>query len=377
MENIYLKTKEKVTCNGCTACSLVCPKGAIEMVEDNEGFIYPKVIETKCIKCGRCLRICSNYSAENDRNYIAYAATNKDKKVLNQSTSGGVYTALIDKLFAKENSVCYGVAYNEKLEVVHKRATSFVQAENFRGSKYLRSNILGIYEMVKKDLEAGKNVLFTGTPCQCAGLNTYLNKDYSNLIVCDIICHSNPSPKVFAKYIKALEKKEGSKVKRYSFRAKANGWANLKPIVEYENGKQEEEVTFLTAFLRAIANRPCCYDCKFTRPYNFADITLGDFWGVDKLTNIKDFSDGTSLVLLNTDKGKEFFKDIQSLKLYKIEKTIDVFKYNHKTPDKPHRNRTKFFNKLDDITDENMLKYMNKMSSERLVRRIINRIKSR
>lgn len=375
MENIYLKTKDKKTCNGCTACALVCPKGAIKMVGDNEGFIYPHIIQDKCVECGKCLKTCSNYAKKQDSKYIACAAINKDEKILLNSTSGGAFSALTNKLFNYEDSVCYGVAYNENLEVVHMRATSKNEAEKFRGSKYLRSNILGIYEQVKKDLKEGKRVLFTGTPCQCAGLNTYLNKDYPNLILIDIICHSNPSPKVFKRYIKGLELKRSTKVKNYSFRAKSNGWNNLKPIVEYENGIIEEETTFLTAFLRAIINRPCCYDCKFIKPYNFADITLGDFWGVEKLTNISDYQNGTSLVLLNTKKGQDFFEGIQGLALYKLDEDIDVFKYNHKKPDNPHRNREKFFNKLDNIKDKDILEYINKMSKERLARRIINKLR--
>ncbi len=377
MENIYLKTKDKVTCNGCTACALVCPKDAIEMVEDVEGFIYPVIIDEKCIKCGKCLRICSNYSTEQDRKYTAYAAINNNKDILSKSTSGGAYSALIEKLFSKENSVCYGVAYSDSFEVVHTRATSLKEAERFRGSKYLRSNILGIYESVKKDLQEDRQVLFTGTPCQCHGLTTYLNHDYPNLIMCDIICHANPSPKVFKKYIKALELRAGSKVKSYSFRAKSNGWDNLVPIVEYENGKKEDELTFLTAFLRAIINRPCCYSCKFIKPFNYADITLGDFWGVNKLTDIKDYKEGTSLVLLNTKKGESFFEEVEGLKLYKLEDSIDVFKYNHKVPDKPHRNREKFFKNLDNKKDEEILNYINKMSRERLIRRLINKIRNR
>lgn len=375
MENIYLKTKDKKTCNGCTACALVCPKGAIEMVEDKEGFVYPRIIDSKCIKCGKCLNTCSNYSRNEDRKYIAYAAINNDKKVLSESTSGGAFSAIVSKLFKNKDAVCYGVAYTKDFDVVHMRAESLEQAFKFRGSKYLRSNILGIYKSVKQDLKDGKQVLFTGTPCQTAGLSTYLNKEYPNLILLNIICHSNPSPKVFKRYIKALELKQGSKVKRYSFRAKSNGWDNLKPIVEYNDGTCEEETTFLTAFLRAIANRPCCYECKFIKPYNFADITLGDFWGVDKLTNISNYQEGTSLVLLSTKKGQEFFEDIQGLTLYKLDEEIDVFKYNHKKPDKPHRNREKFFKKLDNVKAENILEYMNKMSRERLARRIINKLK--
>ncbi len=375
MENIYLKTKEKKTCNGCSTCALVCPKGAIEMVEDNEGFIYPVIIDSNCIKCGKCLNTCSNHSKKEDNSYEAYAVINKDKHTLSESTSGGAFSAIAKRLFKNKDAVCYGVAYNKDFDALHMRAESLEETLKFRGSKYLRSNILGIYEGVKQDLKDGKQVLFTGTPCQTAGLSTYLNKDYPNLILVDIICHSNPSPKVFKRYINALELKQGSKVKSYSFRAKSNGWDNLKPIVEYQDGTCEEETTFLTAFLRAIANRPCCYDCKFIKPYNYADITLGDFWGVDKLTNISNYQNGTSLVLLNTAKGQDFFKDIQGLTIYKLDKDIDVFKYNHKKPDNPHRNREKFFEKLDNIKDEKILEYINKMSRERLVRRIINKLK--
>lgn len=375
MENIYLKTKDKKTCNGCTACALVCPKDAIEMVEDNEGFIYPRIIDDKCIKCGKCLKTCSNYSNNEDRKYIPYAAINNDKQVLAESTSGGAFGAIVNTLFAKEQAVCYGAAYNKDFEVMHMRADALNGTVKFRGAKYIRSNILGVYESVKQDLKEGKLVLFTGTPCQTAGLSTYLNKDYSNLILIDIICHSNPSPKVFKRYIKALELEQGSKVKGYSFRAKSNGWDNRTPIVEYADGTCSEETTFITAFFRAIANRPCCYDCKFIKPYNFADITLGDFWGVDKLTNISNYQDGTSLVLINTEKGKQFFKDVQGLTLYKLDENIDVFQYNHKKPDNPHRNREKFFKKIDNVKDENILEYINKMSRERLARRIINKLK--
>lgn len=377
MENKYLKTKDKKTCNGCTACALVCPKGAIEMIEDNEGFIYPRIIDSKCIKCGRCLNTCSNYSKEQDRKYISYAAINNDKQTLFESTSGGAFSAIVKKLFENEQAVCYGAAYNENIEVVHMRADTLNDTFKFRGAKYIRSNILGIYENVKKDLKAGRQVLFTGTPCQTAGLSTYLNKDYPNLILCNIICHSNPSPKVFQRYIRALELKQDSKITSYSFRAKSNGWDNRVPIVEYDDGTCSGETTFITAFFRAIVNRPCCYDCKFIKPYNYADITLGDFWGVDKLTDISDYQNGISLVLLNTEKGKEYFEDIQGLKLYKIDDNIDVFKYNHKKSDNPHRNREKFFKKLDDVKDEKVLDYIKKMSRERLARRIVNRLKNR
>ena len=376
MENIYLKTKDKVTCNGCTACSLVCPKHCIEMKEDNEGFIYPVVDEDRCIHCGKCLKICSNYKKQEigDR-IIPFAIINKDKKVLLNSTSGGTFYAMLESLFGNKDAVCYGAAYDKDFVVRHLRADNINDAKNFMGSKYVRSDVVGIYEAVKKDLQEGKKVLFTATPCEVFGLYTYLGKDYDNLITCDIICHSNPSPKVLAKYFEALELKENSKLKKYTFRAKSNGWANPMPIAEFENGNCIEENTYQKAFSRVLISRPCCSECKFTTPQKVADITIGDFWGVDKLTNIKDFQKGISIVFANNKKGLEMINSLKNVNVITLDENEDYLKYNHNKPEKPHRNREKFFEKLDKCETKDILKLLNNMSQERLARRIINKLK--
>ena len=362
MENIYLKTKDKITCNGCTACSLVCPKHCIEMKEDSEGFIYPVIDEARCIHCGRCLKICSNYKEQKIGDMVVpFAVINKDKDILLKSTSGGIFYALINKTFENENAVCYGAAYDEELVVRHMRATNLEQAMEFMGSKYVRSDITGVYEAVKQDLKDGKLVLFTATPCETFGLYTYLGKDYYNLITCDIICHSNPSPKVLKRYFKALELKENSKLKKYTFRAKANGWSNPLPIAEFENGKKVEEATYQKAFSRVLISRPCCSACKFTKPQKVADITIGDFWGVDKLTDIKDYTNGISIVFVNNSKGLEIIQTLDNINITKLDETKDYLEYNHNKPERPHRNREKFFNKLDKSKDEDILKLLNKM----------------
>lgn len=376
MENIYLKTKDKKTCNGCTACSLVCPKHCIEMKEDHEGFIYPVVDESRCIHCGRCLSLCSNYKKQEigDR-ILPFAITNKDKNVLLESTSGGTFYAILQSLFKDENAVCYGAAYDENLVVRHVRAESLEEAKKFMGSKYVRSDIVGVYEAVKKDLKEGRKVLFTATPCETMGLYTYLGKDWDNLITCDIICHSNPSPKVLAKYFKALELKQNSKLKKYTFRAKSNGWANPLPIAEFANGKVLEEDTYQKAFGRVLISRPCCSDCKFTTPQKVADITIGDFWGVEKLTDIKDCSKGISIVFANNQKGLAVIKSLQNVNVVNLDENEDYLKYNHNKPERPHRNREKFFEGLDKCKDKDILKLLNTMSQERLLRRIINNLK--
>ena len=376
MENIYLKTKDKVTCNGCTACSLVCPAHCIEMKEDKDGFIYPVVDEDKCIHCGRCLKLCSNYKKQEVGDKVTpFAVINKDEKILQKSTSGGTFYAMLQLMFKDENAVCYGAAYDNNLVVKHMRAESLKDSMKFMGSKYVRSDVVGVYEAVKKDLNEGKKVLFTATPCETFGLYTYLGKNYDNLITCDIICHSNPSPKVLSKYFKALELGEGSKLRKYTFRAKSNGWSNPLPIAEFANGKVIEESTYQKAFSRVLISRPCCSDCKFTTPQRVADITIGDFWGVEKLTDIKDYSKGISIVFANNNKGLEIIKSLENVNVIELDENEDYLKYNHNKPEKPHRNREKFFKKLDKCEDKDVLKLLNSMSQERLLRRIINKLK--
>lgn len=376
MENIYLKTKDKKTCNGCTACSLVCPKHCIEMKEDNEGFIYPVVDEERCIHCGRCLKLCSNYKKQEIGNiHKVYAIKNKDEKILLESTSGGTFYTLLKMLFKEKNAVCYGAAYDNDFVVRHMRAKTLTEAKKFMGSKYVRSDIVGVYEKVKEDLEKGNKVLFTATPCETFGLYTYLRKDYDNLITCDIICHSNPSPKVFAKYIKSLELKEKCKLKKYTFRAKSNGWANPMPIAEFEDKRKIEDDTYQKAFSRVLISRPCCSDCKFVVPQKVADITIGDFWGVDKLTDIKNFEHGISIVFANNEKGKKLIQELDNVEKIELDSKFDYMQYNHNKPERPHRNREKFFTKLDNCSDEQVLNLLNNMSKERLLRRIINKLK--
>lgn len=375
MENIYLKTKRKEKCNGCTACIYVCPKKCIEMKEDNEGFIYPVIDENKCIHCGKCLTVCSNTKEQNiNIKPLPYGVINNNKDVLSNSSSGGIFYALLKELFSKQNAVCYGAAYDENLVVRHMRAETLEDSLKFMGSKYVRSDIEGVYEKVKEDLKNNKKVLFTATPCETMGLYTYLKRDYDNLLTCDIICHANPSPKVLKKYIKALELKENKEIKSIYFRAKSNGWNNTTPIIEFKDNTKIEESTYMTGFLRELISRPSCSECVFTKPYMVSDITIGDFWGVDKLTDIKDYKNGISLVYGNTKKGQDFLNKLKGITKYELDIKLDYLKYNHNQPIRPHRNRAKFFSRLDKSSDEQVMKLLNDMSKERLLRRAFKKI---
>lgn len=375
MENVYLKTKNKKECNGCTLCSLICPKHAISMIEDNEGFIYPEIDIKKCINCGKCLKLCSNHSLENTKDtYKAYAVVNNNKDILMKSTSGGVFYAIASVIFKENNAVCFGASFDKELNVKHMKVESLNDIAKFMGSKYVRSDILGIYEQVRNELENGKKVLFTGTPCQTQGLKLFLNKEYVNLYTCNIICHSNPSPKVYKRYIKGLELNNKSKVIEIRFRTKENGWNNPTPIITFANGKQINENTYQKAFSRGLISRPSCSNCKFIKPQNYADITIGDFWGVSKLTDIKGYENGISLCLANTKKGEEIISNLENVTIIQLDKNVDVFTYNHHEPIKPHRNREKFFKRLDKCKDEDITQYINKMSQERFIRRIYKKI---
>lgn len=217
----YFETLKKKDCNGCGLCSLKCPKKAITMIEDNEGFVYPVIDKSKCINCNICKNICPNHEYNLNNKIKAYAAINKNKEDLSNSSSGGMFV-LLAKYVLKNNGVVFGVKYDKNLIAVHSYTLNEDELIDFQGSKYVRSDLKNSFVEVKEMLK-DKMVLFTGTPCQCQALRSFLGKDYTNLLTCDIICHSNPSPKVFKLYKEYLERKYSKRIKNIYFRTKKIG----------------------------------------------------------------------------------------------------------------------------------------------------------
>lgn len=244
MKNKFLSQGNKKECNGCGVCTLVCPKKCIHMLEDKEGFLYPVIDKKECIHCNRCKNICSNYNM-NEKLGNAYMAMNTSELDRQNSASGGMFIILAKYVINNRRSSIY----DNNLIVKHEFAETIDKCKNFMGSKYVRSNIDGIYIKIEQLLKNNRYVLFSGTPCQVSGLKTYLRKDYDKLITCDVICHANPSPKVFEKYKNELEKCKNKKIKNIAFRSKENGWANSTPIVEYEDGQKEEGVFMMVSLL--------------------------------------------------------------------------------------------------------------------------------
>lgn len=341
---------EKKKCVGCGACYNICPSKAIKMTADEEGFLYPSINQSKCTKCGLCKNVCqaNNLELTENTKRIVFAVKHSDEETRHKSTSGGMFSALADFII-KQGGVIYGVEFGKDFYVKHARATDSEGYSKFRGSKYVQSDIGHSYEKVKEDLSDGKHVLFTGTPCQIAGLNLYL-KTYKNkekLITCEVLCHGAPSPLMWKEHLTLIEKERKVKIIDYKNRSKVKGWNTHNEHAFYNNGKNEYKSKLLQnhkdLFYSHLIIRPSCFECKFAGAPSVADFTIADFWGIDLSINGFNDNKGTSLVILNTEKAQRVFEDIKGTLILRQSNIEDAFKDNHKTPAKWNINRPNFW----------------------------------
>lgn len=311
-----IRIQEKQNCTGCQACSQICPKNCIQMRPDREGFLYPVVDEQVCVHCGLCEKVCPvlHNTEEKQNPPKTYAACNLDTAVRLASSSGGVFTLLAEYVL-DQGGVLYGAAM-EGMQVKHIRVADRVGLEALRGSKYVQSDIGQTYIQAKADLESGKTVLFTGTPCQIEGLKAFLGKAYDDLIAVDIICHGVPAPMAWETYATLREKAAGAPAERISFRHKKYGWKKYAILFEFANKTEyvgcRHEDLFLRAFRRDLCLRPSCYQCGFKKVNRVSDMTLADFWGVEEVCPEMDDDRGTSLVMIHSGKGEEIFRRLSA-----------------------------------------------------------------
>lgn len=342
---------KKDECCGCTACKNICPTKAIDMIPDEEGFLYPEINQELCIDCGLCRSLCAFQNEYNTYSNLGtpkvYAAKHKDKNVRMNSSSGGAFTAISDYVLGNKGIV-FGVAFDENMNAVHRRANTSEERDKFKGSKYVQSDLKSTYKEIKQLLEEDIQVLFTGTPCQTAGLNKFLGgHNTKKLILCDIVCHGTPSPLMWRDHIEYLEKKEKSKVANYYCRHKVKGWHTHTEMVIYNNGKKDYKSTISqkhkTLFYSHNILRPSCHNCKYTNLIRPSDVTIADFWGIEKYMPDFDDNKGVSLVLVNTEKGEQIFKDITKSLIIRESNIKDCMQRPLKEPSKPSQSRVEFW----------------------------------
>lgn len=365
-----INLKEKKECCGCSACKNICPKKAIVMVQDEKGFSYPDIDKKLCINCGLCNKVCPilQKRQKTERNIEIYAAMNRDSEIRIKSSSGGIFTLLAENII-KKNGIVFGVEFDKNFHTKHTYIDRIEDIGKYRGSKYIQSDIGESYNKVKAFLEEGKYVLFTGTPCQIEGLQTFLMKKYDKLYTQDIICHGVPSVNVWDKYLlyrKSIDKLNN--IEYIKFRDKKNsGWNNYELSFKYDSKEvfiSHNDDLFMKIFLSDIALRDSCYECKFKTKYRNSDILIADFWGIEEVFPEMNDEKGISLVIVNSKKGKELFEEIKEKLKYKKVIFEEAIKNNPSMLKCAKKNKyTEDF--FDDFNEMNFNELINKYINEK------------
>lgn len=385
-----IQINDKSKCCGCCACIDICNHKAISLKTDIEGFWYPIVDKNKCIECELCEKVCPelhiNELKKNDFDKPAHtiAAINKNMSVRWNSTSGGAFSALADAMYEQKGYVS-GAIYNEDFSVCNYISNKPDDLKRLRSSKYLQSKAEGLYRQIRDLLRKGEKVLACGTPCQMAALRSFLRKDYDNLIIVDFICRGVNSPKVYRKYLDSLEWQYGGKVVYVKAKNKELGWRNLTRKVIFDNGKAYYGVLMDDDFRRGyhtnVFCRPSCYNCQYKGFPRIADITIADYWGIEKVDKNLDNNIGTSMILLNSKKGVKYFEKVKDKLEWEETKFESILPGNIalRKPIEPAKiDRKTFFEDLDKGTfDDVVKKYFpkNKDNSLSFKRRVKNMIK--
>lgn len=320
---------DKKDCCNCNACKNICPKDAIYIHLDEYGFEYPQIDREKCISCGLCKKVCAFQNIEETNTPIeTYVGVAKDENIILKSASGGIF-ATIAQVYLENNGVVFGAAFDDQFNTIHIGINNIEDLHKLQGSKYVQSSIANTYVEAKQYLCEGRKVLYSGTPCQIAGLKGYLMKEYENLLTIDIICHGVPSNKFFKDYLEVIEEKLGGPIKEFKFRDKTMGWGLNGSIIYENNGVLKKkkiygsESSYYHYFLNSSCYRENCYSCKYTCENRPADITIGDYWGIETAHpeilgkgKVKE-EKGISVIVANTQKGKN-----------EIEKCDKFYKYS-------------------------------------------------
>lgn len=306
--------QKKAACCGCGACMEICPKQAIRMVQDQEGFLYPKVEKSRCIHCGKCGEICpmrkkGKISDEN----LYMGAQAKDGQLRYSGSSGGIFSVLAQYILAHQGIV-YGAGYDEAMKVIHKGVEDQKRLGQIKRTKYVQSNMEGIYGRIEKNLKENRWVLFCGTPCQAEALMKYLDQSYEKLLVVDLVCYGVPSPGIWKDYVTYLEQIHKGKMTDFSFRDKRNrdnGHIRSCIIGGKEYAVSLYQDLYCRMYFKNYILRPSCHACRFCTVDRRSDLTIGDFWGIENVRREMDDGMGTSMIIVRSEKAKRIWKEIE------------------------------------------------------------------
>lgn len=346
-----IEITKKKNCCGCGACRNVCPKEAVTMVSDREGFSYPAVDKEKCVGCGLCSKVCpmgKGFSPSLGKTFVAFTRSGELRRC---SSSGGIFSELAEKTLAC-GGVVFGAAFAEDFSVHHKAVEESGKLSSLRGSKYVQSDTGDSFRRAKAALESGQQVLYSGTACQIAGLREYLGKPYETLLTVDVLCHGVPSPLSWQAYKNKMEADWGAPLKKADFRSKDSGWQKFSMKLEFENGKIYSrpfpEDAYMQAFLRNINLRPACCSCKFRSMNRPSDITLGDCWDIANVDSTLNDNGGISVVIAHTEKGRSLLEALEDrLEIHPAQ--LDAAlppAAESRRPAVPHPGRRRFFAQL-------------------------------
>ena len=366
-------------CVGCGACVSACAKNCIEFRPDEEGFLYPFVDKDKCINCDACDKVCPVlYKGDvhdiMDAKSIGIRPNTDNEKKVTKSASGGAFYLIAEKLI-EQGGYVFGAVFDDDHRVRHICGRTIDDVKRMQNSKYVQSDISGIYEKIKDILKKDHDakVLFCGTPCQCAGLKSFIGKEYDNLYILDLVCHGVPSPLAFEKYLKYLEKTKGEKVSDYQFRCKHKGWnyhGYMSSFVKFNNHYWPTvKDPYMSCFFKMNDYRESCYTCRYNNSLKVSDMTLSDFAGVRELAPDFFSKAGCSQIFIHTEKGFGLFDSIKE-NIDFVELGVGVHEGYHTILTKERKRPKardivyKNINKLSDkeFVESNMLRYVSKKS---------------
>lgn len=384
-----IRIYDKKKCCGCTACKEICPVGAINMIEDDEGFKYPHVDKENCIKCNRCVSVCPNKNEQLVNNFQrkVFICQNINPDIQIDSTSGGFFSALANYILDK-NGYIFGAEFDDEWKVIHGIGIKKEDLKRFRGSKYVQSDLNDTFSIIKGLLEKENWILFTGTPCQVEGLVSFLGKRYEKLVIMDFVCFSVSSPKVWKYYLKHLNKCNKvnlDNVKKIKFRDKTKYGYEYTLMTFYDDNNNllyssgPESNQMLRSFVSNISTRPSCSDCKFKKVNRVSDFTAWDCYNVYKYNKKLDDNKGTSHVMIHNEKAERILEEIRDryLRVYQVDMKTAIQSEPAMTQSSfQNDSRLKFFDLIkngDDVFDY-FFKDNMKVKIERILRRSLSKL---